>query len=78
MSLILPIMVHSKTIGALTISRMELLEPGGGEYTYTYELCMNDTPDLLGKRRPQIAEGVVKHNYTDGAVELIKKVAARL
>lgn len=77
MSLILPIMINTTTIGALTIRRIDCLK-GGGEHAYEWELQMNDTPDLRGTRRGQTQAGYIAHRYDDGAVQLIKKVMEQI
>lgn len=79
MSLIVPIMINSTTIGALVINRTEKLRSGKGDtHHYQWELAMNGGKTLRGERGPEYYGGTIEHSYSDGAVQLIKKVFAQI
>lgn len=75
----MPIMINTKTIGAICVTRQDELADDTDEYTYQWEVSMNGATDLRGKRRPPMRMmGTVTHNYDAGALTLLKKVMAQI
>ncbi|QNJ56896.1 hypothetical protein SEA_REINDEER_86 [Mycobacterium phage Reindeer] len=80
MSLIMPIMINNTTIGALTISRTEKLRNNkkNDVHHYEWELYMKGGETLRGTRESESYAGTVEHAYSDGAVQLLKKVLEQI
>lgn len=71
MSLIVPIMVNDTTIGNIVIHRTIPLKDGLDVYPYDWVVEMNGNSNHALLK----ASGVqLWHNYSDGALELLRKV----
>ncbi|BCO56067.1 hypothetical protein MINTM005_13110 [Mycobacterium intracellulare] len=77
MSLWFPIMVNSKQIGEITITRRDDPISPHGSYTYDWAAAMFRGTGSTTKCAPHIFSGEVKHRYDDGPLVLISKVMAK-
>lgn len=74
--LVIPIMVNSRVIGEVFISRQEMFQPDrGSAYVYRWNAEQRESRLLDGTKIPKAsASGTLHHRYSDGSWALIAEV----
>lgn len=78
--LIIPIMVNSKVIGEVFITRQEMFSPDrGSAYVYRWDAEQREATLLDGTKIPKAsASGTLHHRYSDGSWALVAEVMKRV